>query len=250
MSGFSNWRSSGDAEEPAPDGSPASVAAALTRLLPARRTPSALDRMREEQVAYTGSGSGTVSIYMDFSDLMPGRVDGPFYTGIQGRAAICLQLGPQWSTSLDDLTVIADEGATLHVMTWTDGYPLLRAVIEFPRRLDLYFESMLELTEGNVQEFVIDAVISETVELHLTVAGDSREFPLACRAPRLRQVLGTAVDALCREDHAAEPGQVHAASNRARAAYPSVNGGLSASTAIPLEPVGTVERYAKVELKS
>lgn len=255
MSGFGSWRAP-RRERPAPDAGPSASSAPSAPAgppglpgLPPRRSPSYLDRLRDDARDFTPSQHGTASIYVTFLELMPTRVDAAFYTGIEGRAAICLQLSPAMATSLDDLLPVVRQGANLHVMPWTESYPLLRTVLMLPPPLDTVCESMLVLTEGNVQEFLTDALRTGTVELHIGVAGVSGGIALGCRAHGLAELLGGAVEELCRHDHPADDARYCDAVERAECAYPHVTSGLSRATAVILQPTGHVSGLTMVELR-
>lgn len=241
MSGFESWSAPGGQR----------LRQTSAGLLPARRTPSWMDDIREslrQTVSERTTQAGVGQEFVSFHESVAADPDKPYYTAINGRAAICLLLSPAYICDVEDLISISEKGGNLHFHAYTRAYPILRTVLILPSRRPLMFESPLILTNGDVQEFIIAALGTEKIELHISKTNEERRLSATCKAHRVRIVLSEAVDALRYLDHPPDDDRIQDAITLMGEDFPEFTDGLSRDTLVLLEPFDAATSYAAVEL--
>ena len=229
MTGFDSWRT--------PGGQP--LRKDHKNWLPPRRSPSWMDDLNDSVRSGASQRStqvGSNEIVVGFTDSVANSPDKPYYTALNRRAAICLRLSPVNAPSIESLFPVNQKGANIHFHAYTKGYPILRTVLLLPTKEFLQFESPLILTNGDVQEFIIAALETEKVELHIGKTDDDRSLSLDCLAHRIRIVLGNALDALRPFDYPAEDDRIRDALDHMALDFPEFTDGLSDRTLVVLQP--------------
>jgi len=241
MTGFDSWLT--------PQGQ--ALGKAPADWLPARRSPSWMDSIRDSlrrEGAQKSTTIGGAAEQVSFDDIVDDLPDQPYFTALNGRAGICLRLSPDKAPSIDSLLPAGRQDTELHFQAYTPGgYPILRTVLFLPIEA-LMFESSLFLIDGDVQEFIIAALDSEIIELHISKTDDDRSLSVVCQAHGVRTALGNALDSLRPLDHSADEDQRRSALDRMTQDFPEVTDGLSERTQVMLHPTHSMSPVVTVEM--
>lgn len=220
-----------------------------------RKVPSAIDEITADarSVAADSSTSiGDVNSYIDLHDMVRTRVDAPYFLGPLGRAAICLRLSSHWVHDLAGVhRGLRERKPTLHFTDYLDGgYPILRTVLilPIPDEEPLMFESALQLTHGDVQEFYVAAMGTEKIELHISHTVDQLRLSAACTARSIQRVLGRAMDTLRKAPLPSDEADFAQAMDRMDEDFPALTDGLSKDTEVALDPIGNANNIVEVHL--
>lgn len=223
--------------------------------LPQRRVPSTIDEMTAEarSVGFgTSTSMGSLDTYLDLHEMVRTRVDAPYFLGPLGRAAICLRLSSHWVHDLAGVhRGLRERKPTLHFTDYLDGgYPILRTVLilPIPDEEPLMFESALQLTHGDVQEFYVAAMGTEKIELYVSHTVDQLRLSAGCTARSIQRVLGRAMDTLRKAPLPSDETNFAQAMDRMAEDFPALTDGLSKDTEVALDPICKADNIVKVHL--
>jgi hypothetical protein len=204
------------------------------RQLPPITAPSFTDRVAEQTRASFPAGTGPVDTVLQHGTFAE---DGSaVYMGLGGRAAVLVRLTPDLRADLYDLgEAIEDTGTASLYLDAHSGF--LRASLLLPG-LDFDLDTGMLLSEGNVQEFLHFAYVTETVELHISHSTHDRLLPFTCAAPGIRAVLDAGFDLITRP----APADL-------RASLVAVNTSLNPSALVPLRVTGRADLAIVAEIE-
>lgn len=223
------------------------------RLLPPRRSPSVADDVarRTGDAAASSTETATTSIFVAFDELVVDRVDSPFFTGLAGRAIICIQLSDRWVPDLDPVAAgLSEPGPLLRFTAYLGGgYPLLRSVLTLatPPLKPIEFEMVLRLTDGDVQEFCVAMLETRKVELHISHTHDRRLLPIEFSAPGGDNVLSRTMDQLSIRPYPADDSAVVQAMEQLSADFPGITDGFTERDEVRLVRPQKTSSFATVE---
>lgn len=150
--------------------------------------------------AIAANNPGTLILFSCLDLAFDNRpFDVPFYTARKGRALITLLFSEKTlpgETTLDRV-VAGDLPMALNLSAFGEGEsPILRASLMFPDKLrsPLIFESMLNLRNEDVQEFLYTVLESDEIDLLLRHESNlAATIDLSVSVPRLSELVRTQV---------------------------------------------------------
>lgn len=153
--------------------------------------------------AIAANNPGTLILFSCLDLAFDNRpLDVPFYTARKGRALITLIFSEKTLPGAATLDRVAsgDHPMALNLAAFIDGEsPMLRATLMFPDKLrsPLMFETLLNLRDDDVQEFL--RTVLDSGELDLLLRHESEPgttIDLSASVPRLIELVRTQVAAL------------------------------------------------------
>ena len=164
---------------------------------------SFFDEPEEDMAKIAANNPGTLVLFSSLNAMFEERpFDVPFYTARKGRAFIVLIFSekalPRAATI--DRVASGDHPMALDLTPILDGdSPILRASLMFPDhiRAPLMFETLLNLGDEDVQEFLQAALDSDELDLLLRHEAEPElTIELSVSAPRLGRLVHSQVTAL------------------------------------------------------